>query len=523
MHRNLTRLLFIFLFITSCADDDFYQQNALYQQPAAAGVAPDSVWVVAGRHYDRSGFFRFFWGDHHRELWTTPVKAKVFDMEKIAGGLKLDEIGGGYQTTSFQLVDSTGKEYAFRSIDKNPVHVLSDFWQKTFVTNIVRDQTSASHPYGMLVVPVLAEAVGVHHTNPKLYYVSENDTSFGVYSDRVQGRLFMLEERFKSVHDLTPAFEKATGFLDSDEALRLRFASNRYRFDQKAFARARLLDLLIGDWDRHKGQWDWAVVPQNRDTVFQPIPKDRDQVFIRIQDGLIPAIATSKIMARKLHSFGEDIDDVKALMLNARFLDARLLNELEAEDWQAIARDMQHKLTDDVLEQAVKQLPEAIYKIQGDKMIQQLKNRRSQLPAAAAKMYEILAKEVTIPGTDADELFLVKRLNDKQTQVQMRRIGTNQLLYNRTFNHNETERLTLRGLRGNDAFVVEGKTDKGILVELYGGMGEDKITDRSAVSNWKKMTHIFDTERGNKIDFGTEARDRTTRDVRVHAYDQEGN
>ena len=27
--------------------------------------------------------------------------------------------------------------------------------------------------------------------------------------------------------------------------------------DQQEFARARLFDMLVGDWDRHEGQWRW--------------------------------------------------------------------------------------------------------------------------------------------------------------------------------------------------------------------------------------------------------------------------
>lgn len=519
------------LLLSGCANDDFYQHDALakpeeIQEEAAADT--DSAWVVAGRHYDRSGFYRFFWGDHNRALWTTPVKLPVFRLHSLHGGLRVVKKGGGYQTTSFELQDSTGRLYALRSIDKDPRHVVSKFWQGSFVTNILRDQTSAANPYGALVVPALAEAVGVYHSTPRLYYVAVSDTSFGQHSPALQGKVFMLEEKYEEPADITPTFASGViGFEDSEDALRKRFANNHYRFDQRAYARARLLDLLVGDWDRHKGQWDWAVKVQGADTVFLPIPKDRDQVFLRMNDGLIPTIATSKLLARKFHTFDHNFSDVKAYMINAEFNDKRLLHELSRRDWQRIAHDMQTKLTDAVIEQAVRQLPTPVFRKIGKEITQNLKSRRDLLPEAANTMYEILAKQVTIPGSDEVELFEVKRLDNEHVKVTVSRpiagSAAATIIYQRTFRRNETEEIVLRGLAGDDKFILSGKVEESIPVKVYGGLGEDKVIDNSTVKGWKKYTLVYDTSRGNEINFGPETRDMTTDDVRVHAYDREGN
>ncbi len=509
--------------LSSCADDNFFQEDARIARDAPA----DSVWATAGRHYNTGAFHRFFWGDHYRAIWAAPVKVPVFDMTRLKGGLTLSEKGGGYQTTSFELLDSVGREYALRSIDKDPVHVLYDFWKPTFVTNILRDQTSANDPYGALVVPVLAKAAGVYHTTPEVYYVPTGDTSFGEHSPYAQGKLFILEEKFKSPVDRTPALSHAFDFEGSEDVLKLRFNTNNHHFDQEAFARARLLDVLIGDWDRHKGQWDWAMVKKGTEVYFEPIPKDRDQVFLKMDDGVVPFIATSKLMARKLQTFNKNISDVKALMINAEFIDKRLLNELTATDWQRIAKELQASITDDVIETAVKQLPQPIYKLTGNELTTKLKERRKQLPEAAQKVYEILAKEVTIVGSDQEEEFIVKRLDDDRTQVIVNRSESDNLpamqLYNRIFYTSETNELILYGLAEDDTFIVEGNVNKSISLKIYGGRGEDEISDRSVVKGWSKQTRIYDTERGNELYFGTEAQDKTTSDVKVHAYDREGN
>ena len=303
--------------------------------------------------------------------------------------------------------------------------------------------------------------------------------------------------------------------------------SNSYQFNQKAFARARLLDLLIGDWDRHKGQWDWAVTAQGADTTYFPVPKDRDQVFLKMNDGVIPFIATSKLLGRKFHTFDHDFSDVKAYMLNAAFIDERLLNELSRKDWHRIALQMQQQLTDVVIDRAVKELPQPIYTLVGPEMAHNLKSRRDLLPKAAAQMYAILAKRVTIPGSDAPEQFVVRRLDDGDVEVIVTRPATGaapaRQLYKRIFKRGETEEIILHGLAGDDEFILSGQADESVLVKIYGGLGEDEITDNSSVSGWKKYTQVYDTERGNEINLGTEAKDKTTKDVRVHAYDREGN
>jgi hypothetical protein len=521
--KQLATIVSLGFLLSGCADDDFFQEDARIARDAPA----DSVWVTAGRHYKRGWLHRFFWGDHYRELWSEPVKVPVFDMKQIQGGLTFSEKGGGYQSLSFELVDSLGRKYALRSIDKDPVEVLYDFWKPTFVTNILRDQTSAANPYGALIIPKLAEAAGVYHTNPKLYYVAKNDSSFGQYSHLAQGKLFLLEEKYKSVADRKSHMHHVAGFDDSEDVLKLRFNTNTHHFKQEAFARARLLDLLVGDWDRHKGQWDWAIVKQGPENFFEPIPKDRDQVFLKMDDGVVPFIATSKFLARKLQTFNHKFTDVKALTINATFIDERLLNELTADDWQRIAREVQQDLTDKVIEDAVKDLPPPVFKLIGKEITDKLKNRRDMLPEAAQEMYEILAREVTIAGSDREEEFIIKRLDDSSTEVTINRpqttIAPARQLYHRVFNTSETKLITLHGLAGEDTFIVEGNVNDAIPIKIYGGLGEDEITDRSTVKGRKKMTEIYDTERGNEIDFGTEAKDRTTRDVRVHAYDREGN
>ena len=64
---------------------------------------------------------------------------------------------------------------------------------------------------------------------------------------------------------------------------------NDDRVDQKAFLRARLLDFLIADWDRHFDQWRFGEKDTGKGKLYYPIPRDRDQAF-SYSDGLLVKI-----------------------------------------------------------------------------------------------------------------------------------------------------------------------------------------------------------------------------------------
>src|SRR5256886_9592876 len=67
-------------------------------------------------------------------------------------------------------------------------------------------------------------------------------------------------------------------------------ADSRHRVDSRALLAARLVDVLVGDWDRHPEQWRWARFDEAGVHVWRPIPRDRDQAFSRLA-GLLHWIA----------------------------------------------------------------------------------------------------------------------------------------------------------------------------------------------------------------------------------------
>ena len=498
-------------------------QQALAKAPAS--FRDSSVTLPLGTRYYHHLLHRLFWGNHYRDIWRTPVTFPVLDLETEAGGLKVVKRGGGFQTKSLRLEDKAGNEYVLRSVDKDPATALPPLLRKTFLAGVLRDQTAAMHPYGPLVVPDLAKAAGIMYSRPKYVYVP-HDPKLGDLAGVYGGMVALLESRPEEERGMAEGAEKSAEITDSQDMLRKRYASPFHVADQRLFARSRLFDMLIGDWDRHEDQWRWLASPRGKGKFYRPIPRDRDQVFYKLDDGPISWLLTRFFPLRKLVTFDKGALDVKGYAYNARFIDIRMLNGLTRADWQQIADSMQHSLTDQALEQALHKLPEPIYRKSAGRLREVLLDRRKRLPFIADRFYRLLAREPEVAGTDEPDMFVITRVNDQETLVQQytltseKKPGT--LVYSRTFYRQETERITLYGLRGPDRFEVSGKVKKGIEIIVVGGPGEDTFRDESRVSGWRHKTKVKDTRWGNSIETGPEARKQTSRNVKVHVYDQEG-
>ncbi|QNF33041.1 hypothetical protein HUW51_09955 [Adhaeribacter swui] len=355
----------------------------------AAGL-PDSVVVSSGPEYRRSAVATWFLGQHNRPIWTEPVKAKVLDLNKTFGGLKIAAVGGGMQTLSFTLLDSAGRTYALRSVNKDPTSVLSPFWQKTWLGDFVRDQTSGANPYGALIVPVLAQATGIAHAHPQLRYVRPNDPLFRPFAARAAGKLFLLEEKHQNHPRHYPGLESARAIVDTETFLKNYSQSRTHRIATDQYLKCRLFDFLIGDWDRHNGQWMWAVYPRDSITWYVPIPKDRDQAFCNYRDGLLPWLATQNWAMPKFGQFSGALTNVYGLMVNAAFLDSLVLRQVPWQNFKNTAHQLQQALPDTTINRAVQQLPASVYRLVGEEIKKNLKKRRNQLPRAAQQFYQLL-------------------------------------------------------------------------------------------------------------------------------------
>jgi hypothetical protein len=250
------------------------------------------------------------------------------------------------------------------------------------------------------------------------------------------------------------------------------------RADSRAFLKARLVDLFIGDWDRHREQWRWARIPGK--SLWQPIPEDRDQAFTRY-DGLIPWFA--RYSSPFILNFGDKYSGIDGMTFAARDVDRYLLTDLEKPDWGAIASDLKARLTDSVIEKAVKRLPPEYYILDGARLESALKNRRDSLLEMADRYYRHLARKVDIYMTNMAELAEIIRLNNNTTEIRisLKPSMEDQIppepYYQRRFQHNETQEIRLYLQTGDDKVISRGGQHKDITIRIIGVPGHFSVDD----------------------------------------------
>ena len=484
--------------LESCASHHFFQPDARIGPGSTAPLpaAADTVRAVAGRHYKEHWALHYlFWGRHYRRVWAAPVTAPVLKLASaVPGGLRAGKAGGGFQSISMTLEGATERVYSLRALDKEPQKTLPKVLRHTFVLDLVRDATSAALPYAALTVPPLAQAAGVAHGRPRLVYVRQDETGLGDMSERFQGKLALLEEKYETPASRTPDIAQAKDFVDSEGMLKQLYAQPTTSIDQQAFLRARLLDVWLGDWDRHEGQWNWAAFPQPGGRIrYQGIPKDRDQVYFRFDDGLVPWLASRPFAASKFHTFKPKYGYMPGLIKQARFIDQRGLSQLTRADFQRTAAELQRRLPDTLIERAIRRLPPAVFALEGPYLTAALRTRRDALPQAADAYYLCWTREPQVGGTAQAERFVVRRYADstvvKIFSAALGRASGDSLRFQRTYFPKETHLLTLEGLGGDDVFDVT-TTGSGRLMPLriYGGAG----TDRLQLQGSRRGLKLFD-------------------------------
>ncbi|WP_210464988.1 alpha-amylase family protein [Rufibacter roseolus] len=462
-------------------------------------MADSTVMVAAGKHYLRSGFHRFWWGKHYRKVWAEPVAAPYFWISQFQGGVTPLKEGGSFQTKNLRLVDATGHEYVLRSIDKDPSKALPKNLQKTFIAKLMRDQTSVIQPYGAFIVPALAKAAGVYHTNPRLVYIAD-DPALGDFRKDFAHMLALLEERPDGNWEDLESFGKPHDIVSSKNAFQDLIKSPAYQVDRKRYLLSRLFDMLLSDWSRREDQWRWSVFRKGEVTELAPIPRDRDHAFFKFNDGVLTKLVS--VFKPNYQSFDKTIKEknVKGLIRSSLQMDAFFLGYLTQGDFQAAAQKLQESLTDAVIDKALQEWPPQIRELSVKEFAAKLKSRRDDLPKAAATFYQILNQEVLLPGTDAPDVFQLNFREDGSLLVQHFALHKNQertLLHEKVFLPSETQRLSIYGLGEEDTFVLQGKGENKIKVRLYGGEGTDVLSVHQSFQLSGQKLLLFDEEDGN--------------------------
>ncbi len=448
-----------------------------HDAPSTITIAPDSQYRAGWLH-------KLFFGSHWRDLWATTIEVDVLDLDDYAGGIRPVKRGGGFQTKSLRFRGSDGKEYKFRSITKDPTKVLPPELQESIAAGILQDQISSSNPVAPMIVAPLLEAVGVLNARPEIVYLP-NTSKLGEYQAEFGGTLGTIEENPDEPEDGRPSGGQFAGADDFRSTLKLfdkLEEDDDERVDEAEYIKARLMDVFVGDWDRHTDQWRWAGYRESGTRRWVPIPRDRDQAFARF-NGLFPWIAS--IAVPQLEGFGDGLPEIEDLTWSGRFVDRRLLSGSGRAVWDSVARDLQEKLTDSVIEGAVRLMPEPMFALEGEELIRALRARRTALPEAAGEFYELLAGYPDVRLTDKREFVEVAYLDGGLVDVAVYKRDKDSggkrgvPRYRRVFRDDETHEIRLYLQGGDDLVRVTGERSASTGIVVVGGKGNDEVIDES--------------------------------------------
>lgn len=446
----------------------------------------DSVTIVPNPNYAASGFSSIFFGKHWRDLWTEPIKVEILDLKKFGGGLTPLKEGGGKQTKSLHLIDANGKRWKFRSIDKDPSKVLPDYLQESFAEDVLKDQISSANPFAPLIIARLLSALEITQAYPKLIFIP-GDTSLGVYRSKFANVLGFIEQHPDDAFLENLYVEGVEKIEDTYETIEEIEKSSNQKFASEDFLKARLLDLLVGDWDRHMDQWRWIKIENSGNVIWHPIPRDRDQAFVKF-DGLLPAIVAYYIP--QLNHFGEDYPSIKDLSWNGRFLDSRVLTSIEKSTWDSITSIVYSKLTDDVIDDAIQTLPKEVYEIANEELSVKLKNRRDKIFEASNEFYKVVNEYADVFCSRLNDFVEVKRIDNSSTSVfvynrdEWNLNPNTKPYFHKIFVNNLTQEIRIYLNDGDDKVVVSGAVDESPIVRVIGGDGKDELIDESIVNGY---------------------------------------
>ena len=458
--------------------------------------AIDSVTASPGRTYNAGFLHRAIFGDLNRHLWVIPVPAPVFTLDTL-GGLSVSEVSGGKQTLGLRLVSAADSvTYQFRSVVKDPSRAFPSAVSWTPVVKVAEDFMAAQFPLGPLVVAELLDAVDVLVAKPKLV-VMGNDPKLGEYRSAFAGRMGWIEQRPQGAEGERPGFANSEKIDDTEELYKELIEDSRSYVNVESMLRARMVDFIVGDWDRHSDQYRWARFKDGDRMRWEPIPRDRDWAFSRL-DGLLPLVWSRYYV--QFRGFSSEYPRMLHLAWAGQRVDRRLLASVDRKMMMDAASNVQSTLTDKVLADAVATLP-ASYKPHGDYIYNAMRMRRDSLQSAASEFYKLLAAEPGVNGTHKADSLIISA-SGSNMRVQLREAGANGLaFFDRTFVRGETEEVRIFLHDGDDKVNITESGDLPIRVRIVTGGDKDIVVDKTSGRN----VYVYNSAGDDELELGRKA------------------
>lgn len=505
------------------------QPNQSYEKQVFSEKFPDSIKasIYSEAETSKSKTFNFFWGKRYREEYSKEISAKVVSLDTLMGGLKPVRKGGGTQSRTLRLKAKDGKQYVMRAMKKSASQYIqasmfkTQYVQKQFENTaseeLVKDVFTGAYPYAPFIVGKLAAAVQINSLHSKLYYIPKQ-AALGEFNSEFGNELYLFEEQ-PSDGNLILEDKNFTGNIYSTYDVFEKIQANEnHIIDEKEYIKARLFDMLIGDWDRHQDQWRWLEFKENDKIVFKPLPRDRDQSFSIMSDGFVLGAAVKLIpMAKILRKYSEDLEDVKGFNLEPFPLDKAFIRHLNEEDWKAQVAYIQKNITDQVIDEAFATIPSELNSQTINQIKSTLKKRKNNLQKIASRYFDLVSKYAVITGTNKKDYFTITALDNDKLEVTIQRKKKESIsepYFKAIYKAATTKEIWMYGLDDDDTFEVIGENNI-IKIRIIGGQNNDNYI----VSNSNKVIIYDHKTKKNDVSQAKNTRVKLDDSYEVNTYD----
>ncbi|MDC6365501.1 MULTISPECIES: metallophosphoesterase [Flavobacteriaceae] len=503
------------LFQTQVLEPRPAKSNANYSEQFPASMEAS---VYSEEEVKKTGFYKWLWGERYRKYYATQIKAPVVLLDTLYGGLTVVRKGGGNQSNSLRLKAKDGRQFVMRDLRKSAERYLQAIafqdkyiigkFEDTYPEKLLLDLYTGAHPYAPFTVGPLSDAVKLYHTNPKLFYVPKQN-ALGDFNGEFGDDLVMIEEHVSEGHDIE-SFGRAQKIESTYDFIQKLRKDEKYTLDKETYVRARLFDILVGDWDRHVDQWRWAEFDgEDGKKIYRPIPRDRDQVYSIWGDGFLMDLGSRAVPGLQIfEGFKEEIRNLKGFTSSPRTfaLDMAILSETSLKQWEEQAKFIQENITESVIDEALELFPEEVRDETVDNIKKILRSRKASLVETAQEYFGIINKYTVVTGTDKDDYFHITSHTNGDVEVRGYRIKGGEkadLFFEKIYSPRFTKEVWIYGLDDDDVFEVNTPTSK-IIVRVVGGQNNDiyKITEDSKkvhTYDFKTKKNTYDEAYGGKV------------------------
>lgn len=445
---------------------------------------------------DKSKFYNYLWGEHYRKLYSIPITVPSVTLQTLWGGVKVVE-----QATDFKglLLENRRQQLCLlKPLGGYTTFLESNFFQEvydkkvfknTYLDQFIGDAYTIINPYTFISADYLAKTAGLSSNNSRIFYLPEHSTRDTVADGTP------IADKLVSVIDV-PDFNTRPNVLLTDQLLDTIRVNKNYQVDQSLYIRERLLDMMLGDWNKIPENWNWLGQAKGDSILFAPIVIDRNHSFTKV-DGILFKQMLHVLGLGFIVNYDSSLKSVKKENTLGFTLDMALSSQSDLSIWMEQARYIRQTLTDEVIGEAFSRLPKGIDDKEVKRITTIIKERRDKLDEIAQNYFEQLQQTPVLTGTDRADRFVIDRHNPDSLFIRIYDRETDQLVFDRRYSRKMTKEVWLYGLEGDDRYEVNGEAHKEMPVYLISGKGENTYQldpgNHIRIYEYKSKRDILDT------------------------------